>query len=150
MNHRHRVEIMFIARTMHVIAVNGVKFETPDEHEEFINEAWEAVLEPSNGLCAKDKETLRRRLMRMEEKTLRPACEKAFAEKIILIGYHFINELQDREYLEIPEGSKLRRITDALLSMIDPEDAVTQKRMVTSAKQARKWLEILQKEGYYR
>lgn len=149
MNARHRVEIMFCARLMHVVAVTGVRFDEPAEHEAFIKEAWEAVLEPTNGLYGKEKESLRRRLYRMEELTIIPACEKAFAEKIILIGYHFITELQDRNYLEIPEGSKLRRVTDALLAMIDMDDEVAQIRFVKAQKVARKWLEILQKQGYF-
>lgn len=141
---------MFIARVMHVVSITGVKFDQPYEHDEFIKTAWEAVLEPTNDLCAKDKETIRRRVQRMEHLTLAPACEKSFAEKIILIGYHFMNELLDRDYIEIKEGSKLRRVTDTLLSMIDLEEDVTQKRMITSKKQAMQWMKILQAHGYYR
>lgn len=147
---KHRCEIFFLARIWHVVAITGVKFDTEAEHDAFIIEAWEAVLEPTNGLYGKHKETIRRRVQRMEQKTLRPACEKSFAEKIILIGYHFLNELQERDYIKIPNESKLMGVADHLLAMIDLEDEVTQKRMVSSAKQANRWLMILQGDGYFK
>lgn len=150
MKSRHRCEIMFICRICHVITITGVKFDTAEEHNNFIQTAWEAVLEPTDDLCDKDKETIRRRVQRMENITLEPACKNAKAEKIVLIGYHFVNELLDRDYIQIAEDSKLHRVMDALLTMIDLDDEVTQRRLVTSAKQARQWMEKLQKEGYFK
>lgn len=149
MKARHRCEVFFIARIMQVIAIKGVRFDTQEEHENFMKIALEAVLEPLDGLDVKSREAICRRVQRMEDLTLQPACEKSFAERIILIGYHFINNLLERDYLEITDDSKLRRVTDALLSMIDMDDDIAQTRYTKTKKEAARWMKTLQSMGYY-
>lgn len=149
MKARHRCEIMFISRIFHVIVVSGMKFDTKQEHDEMIRVAHDAVCESTDDLCDKDKEVIRRRVQRMEYLTLKPACQKSLSERILLIGYYFMQLLIDREYIEFPEGSRLARITDYLFSLIDLDDKITQLRLDNTQKQARRWMRILQEQGYY-
>lgn len=146
---RYRCEIMFIARIVHVIALNGMKWDTRKSYDNFVKKAWDAVLEPVKDINTRAKEFIRIKVNKMESLTLEPACEKAFSEKILLIGYYFMSDLIEREYISIPEDSALMQVTDYLLTLIDPDNEVTQKRMESAQKQAKKWLEILQKEGYF-
>lgn len=146
---RERCEVTFIARIMNVIALNGMRFDTKDEHRRFVEESWQAVMEPVEGLNIQAKEFIRIKVNAMENLTLKPACDKSFAEKILLIGYYFMDDLIEREYIIIPDGSALRRVTDYLLALVDIEDEGTQKRMESAQKQARKWMQILQGKGYF-
>lgn len=140
---------MFIGRIMNVIALNGMRFDTKDEHREFVEESWRAVMEPVAGLNIKAREFIRIKVSVMESLTLKPACENSFAEKILLIGYYFMDDLIEREYIIIPEDSALRKVTDYLLSLVDPSDKGTMKRMESAKKQAKKWMQILQEKGYF-
>lgn len=149
MKERHRCEVMFIARIMHLVAITATRFDTEGELDAFKKMAFDAVMEPVSDLCAKDKERIRRRVTRMEKETLLPMCDKVKAEKAVLIGYYFIEDLQSRAYLCIPEGSSLRTVTDTLLGAIDPRDEVTQGYMEMAQEQARIWMERLQREGYF-
>lgn len=149
MNDKQRCEIMFVARIMHVIALTGCRFEAEGQHEKFVRTATDAVLEPVRDLPVRKAESIRRRVARMEDLTLKPACHKATAEKVLLIGYFFMEGLIEREYLIIHEGSPLRNVTDVLLEAVDLEDEVAQKRLKNGEKQARKWMEKLQSEGYF-
>ena len=149
MNDRQRCEVMFTARIMHVIAVGGVTFQTPEQHERFMITSLDAVLEPVRDLPVRKAEQIRRRVERMEHKTIVPACKNSFSEKLILVGYHFMNNLINDEYLFIAEDSPLRRVTDTLLEAVDMENEVAQKRFKKAEKQARKWLETLRGEGYF-
>lgn len=146
---QHRCEIMFIARITHVIALNGMKWNTREEYHRFVGKAWEAVIDPVKDLNANAKEFIRVKVNRMEDLTLKPACHKSFSEKILLIGYYFMKDLLDRKYIKIPDESALMQVMDYLLKLVDPNDEGTQKRMESAQKQARKWLEVLQGNGYF-
>lgn len=146
---RERCEIMYICRIMNVIALNGMRFDAQEEHARFVEETWQAVMEPVKDLNHKAREFIRVKVNAMENLTLKPACDKSFAEKILLIGYYFMDDLIEREYLIIPEDSALRRVTDYLLTMVNIEDEGTQKRMESAQKQAKKWMQILQGKGYF-
>lgn len=146
---QHRCEIMFLARITHVIAINGIRWDTRKEYEDFVKMAWAAVIEPVKGLNINAKEFIRVKVNRMEALTLAPACRKSFSEKILLIGYFFMKDLMDRDYIDIPEESTLMQVMDYLLKLIDPGDEGTQKRMESAQKQAAKWLQVLQAQGYF-
>lgn len=149
MNDRQRCEVMFTARIMHVIATGGVSFKEEGAHERFVALATSALFEPVQDVTRDKANKLRERMERMARKTIIPECKVSKAEKMLLIGYHFINKLVEDEYLFIAENSPLRKVTDTLLEAVDMENEVAQKRFKKAEKQARKWLETLRSEGYF-
>ncbi len=150
MNHRHRAEISFLARIVYLLILGGVWTAHKKQHEDLEQIAYEAMTLPLQGLTDKDRKSIIRRVCRMEDKTIKPLSGKTHGRKVALIVYYFTNDLIDRNYLEMPEGSSLAIITDFLLGLINPEDTGVQKQMESAKKQAGKWLEQLQLEGYYR
>ena len=150
MNDRQRCEVGFIARVVYLLILGGMQMKTDNQHAEIANMALGMCNEPFIGLTEEDRVKLKRRVMRMEEHTIRPLNGKSHGEKILLIVYHFINNLVDMNYLSLPEGSTLAILTDYLLSVVDSENEVVQLRMDSAKKQAAKWLIKLQSEGYYR
>ena len=149
MKERHRCEIMFIARTIQIVADSAVRFETEEELSRFKSKALDAVIEPVSDLIPKDKERIRKRVHRMEEKTIVPMCKNVRAEKAALISYYLMHTLRESGYLRMSDDSNLRLVMNKILESIDITDEVTQKRMISAKKQARSWISTLQKEGYF-
>jgi hypothetical protein len=146
---RERCEVSFIARLVYIVIIGGLKCSTQKQHIEMAEFALQAATEPFLGLDSKRANTLRRRVVRMEDNTIKPMTGKAHGEKVLLVIYFFINELIDKEYLNIPEECKLRIIVDTLLKLLDTKSESMQSRLPSAKKQAEKWLVTLQSEGYY-
>lgn len=150
MKDRHKCEVMWLAHLLYVIVYSGVSYPSEEERLKWLNFAFDAISEPVNNDAGYVKERLRRRVLRMSEATIKPACKVSKASKLILVGYYIMNRLMDSGYLIIPDNSKMMQVVEHLLGLVDIEDFGVQKQMVSAKKQANKWLEKLQRMGYYR
>lgn len=147
---RIRCELTFIARTLHIIVVTSLSCSDEGEYDSVLLIANNALMQPLVGLDAHKLHTLKNRIQRMEDATIRLAChDKAHGEQLVLIAYHFINKLVDDGLLDIPESTPLAKLSDYLLMLINPDNPVTQVRMVKTEKTARKWRDDLRKMGYF-
>lgn len=150
MNDRQKCEVSFVSRCVHMITIAGLKY---SEHKDaiFISDlAYESAIEPFDLCDEKNKKSLIRRVMRMQEETINKMLGNSHGEKVVLTVYCFVEKLIALDYLVIPEESKLRIVIDYLLSILDVSSESVQKRFKSGRKQADKWLESLQLQGYYR
>lgn len=150
MNDRQRCEISFISRCVHMITIAGMKFEDHRDGMKISDLAFESAIEPFDLCDEKNKKSLIRRVMRMQDETINKMLGNSHGEKVVLTVYCFVEKLISLEYLVIPEESKLRIVIDYLLSLLDVNSESVQKRLKSGRKQADKWLEVLQMQGYYR
>lgn len=149
MNDREKCEVSFISRCVHMITIAGMKYTKNDDANKISNIAYESAIEPFIECDERRKKSLIRRVIRMQDKTINKMIGNYHGEEVLLTLYFFIEKLIEMDYLIIPENSKLRIIVDYLLSLIDINSKLTNKRLKSAKKQADKWMEILKNEGYY-
>lgn len=70
-------------------------------------------------------------------------------EKVVLTLYCFFELLNARDIVSFSEDSPLAAIMDWMLSVVDPDDPVTAKRLINAGKDAKRFLETLQEKGYF-
>lgn len=150
MNDRQRCEISFISRCVHMITIAGMRFEDHRDGMKISDLAFESAIEPFDLCDEKNKKSLIRRVIRMQDCTINKMLGNSHGEKVVLIVYCFAEKLIALDYLHIPDESKLRVVIDYLLSLLDVNSESVQKRLKSARKQADKWFEVLQSEGYYR
>ena len=150
MNDRQRCEISFISRCVHMITIAGMKFEDHRDAMKISDLAFESAIEPFELCDEKNKKSLIRRVIRMQDETINKMLGNSHGEKVVLTVYCFVEKLISLDYMTIPEESKLRVVIDYLLSLLDVNSESVQKRLKSGRKQADKWLEALQVQGYYR
>lgn len=150
MNDRQRCEISFISRCVHMITIAGMKYEDHKDAITISDLAFESAIEPFELCDEKNKKSLIRRVIRMQDCTINKMLGNSHGEKVVLTVYCFVEKLISLDYMTIPEESKLRVVIDYLLSLLDVNSESVQKRLKSARKQADKWFEVLQSEGYYR
>ena len=150
MNDRERCEVSFISRCVHMITIAGMKYGNEKDAAKISDLAYKSAMEPFQLCDEKNKKSLIRRVMRMQEETINKMLGNSHGEKVVLTVYCFVEKLIALDYLAIPEESKLRIVIDYLLSLLDANSESVKKRLKSSRKQADKWLETLQLQGYYR
>ncbi len=147
MTDREIVEVSFLARMIYLIVISGMR---EDIAQKLHGDALAALEEPLTMLPEKKKNNLKRRVIRLEERFIKPLSNKTHSVKILLIAYYFINKLIDDDYINIPEESKLYKLINTLLNYVDQDIQGFQKIDKSAEKQSAKWLEKLQNEGYYK
>lgn len=150
MNDKQKCEVSFISRCVHLITIAGMKYANEKDATKISDLAYESAMEPFLLCDEKNKKSLVRRVIRMQEQTIDKMLGNSHGEKVLLTVYCFIEKLISLDYLIIPEESKLREIVDYLLSLLDVNSESVQKRLQSARKQADKWLEVLQLHGYYK
>jgi len=141
MNDRRHAEIAFLAELVSAVVISCTALPTDKKEQLDIAEA--------EYHRASNPDKLRRRVARMMKATLMRLPEGMAGEKVVIITYRFFELLVQEGIIEVPEDSPAAQIMDWLLSAIDPDDPVTQKRIKNADKDARKWLERLQTDGYF-
>ncbi len=155
MNDKHIVEIAFLGRLLYLIVIGGLHVKDSSKLLQLEEEALRVADESFEGLTAPHVLKLKRRVMRMDELTLRkesynPTTERgAHAEKLVLAVYSFIENLVRQAYITMPADSGIAVLTDALLTLVDVESSLFEPRRQRAVKLANKWLELLQRNGYY-
>lgn len=141
MNDRHHAELAFLAELVTATVISCTVLPTDEARKlDIAEEEYQRAANPAK---------LRRRVARMVNNTLMRLPQGMAGEKVVIIVYSFFERLVQEGLIEIPEQSRAAQIMDWLLSVIDPENSVTQKRIKNAEKDSRKWLERLQNDGYF-
>lgn len=150
MNDRHRCELCFVARIIYLLIIGGVSTRFRSDYEEMQKIAYKSISEPLIGLPARESGKIRRRVFRMEEKTINLMAGKSHGKDLAITVYFFINHLVEDGWIIIPEDSDIGKLGDFILSLIDPEDEDTKIKMISAREKAAEWIAKLQSEGYYK
>lgn len=146
---RQRVEITLPARMLFTLHVCNC-YADPDEAvvEKLGKLLVKACTEALDDLPEKAGSKIARRIERIHEAVTKDMDDQA-AAKVGLTIYYFVKDLIDREVLVLWDGSAFGEAINTMIPMFDY--AFDVERMDKSArKQARRLLELLQREGYYR
>lgn len=149
MNERQRVETAVPARLVFGLAVCNC-FSDPDADvvKQLKELLLRACVEPVEGLGPKEGGKVARRIERVCE-----AAAKEFdgqpAVKIAMALFYFLEDLLSREVLTLWEGSAFGEAMTLLMPMFE-HGFESEKIDASARKQARKLLERLQREGYFR
>lgn len=141
---KKRTELCFVASMVLTLITGGVT----SDSDTLQKTAVDAVNDTLEGMPKAKHIKFINRTWRMLEKTMK-ASENESGEKIMFSVYHFIESLITSGYLEMPEDSNLARVVDFLLELPDYEKEYTQARLKKAEKTSQKWLDVLQKEGYF-
>lgn len=148
MNDREQVEALFCSRILYLIVIGGT---APNPYLHKI--ATELIQAPLQNLSKERSSTIRRRVVRLEEKYIHPFVGRAHGSKIALIAYYFINKLLDEDYLDIPDNSPFRELANKLFSAITTSLEFGSRSFIevskSANKQAQKMLTGLQADGYF-
>ena len=147
LNDKRCAEIVYLGMTVLAVIIGGITCENPNELESL---ALQAVKEPTEGMDIKRRQKIERRAIWMTMATIKRESDKAHGEKVLLATYLMIEKMITSGYLQMPENSPLARVVDFLLSLVDPDNEITQKRLKKAEKTANDWIDILQHEGYFK
>ena len=145
-NTRRTAELCFIACLINVTAMACVEGEMRDY---VIELSKDAMLELAEGADAKQRHKIDNHHKTMLNCTIATMQNGCAGEKIVLSVYCFIEMLCDADYITIGNKSTVALLMEWLLSKIDAESKLTEKRLKNAKKNANKWLANLRKNGYY-
>lgn len=145
-NVRRTAELCFIACLINVTAMACVEGEARDD---VIELSKKAMIELAEGATDKQRHTIdnhHRAMLNCSLATMQDGCA---GEKIVLAVYCFIELLCDAGYITIGEDSTVALLMEWLLSKIDAESELTEKRLKNAQKDAVRWLGKLREKVYY-
>jgi hypothetical protein len=145
-NARRTAELCFIACLINVTAMACVEGAA---REQVLELSKQAMIELAEGADAKQRRTIdnhHRNMLNLTIATMQDGCA---GEKIVLAVYCFIEMLCDAGYITIGNESTVALLMEWLLSKIDAESELTEKRLKNAKKDANKWLVKLKENGYY-
>lgn len=145
-NVRRTSELCFVACLINVTAMACVEGEARDYVVEL---SKQAMLELADGADAKQRHSIDNHHKTMLNCTLATMQDGCAGEKIVLSVYCFIDLLCEAGYINIGNESKVAVLMEWLLSKIDAESELTEKRLKNAKKDATKWLVKLKENGYY-
>lgn len=143
---KHRTELAYLGNLLLALVVGGITSENPLQLAEVANNATK---ESTEGLTQKHREKIERRAVNLCMLTIAKESDKAHGEKVLFAVYLFIENLVTSGYLQMPEDSNIAKLVDFLLSLVDADNRVTQRRLKKAKKTANKWLEKLNEMGYF-
>jgi hypothetical protein len=146
-NDRHIAEVSFLARMVYLVIISCL-----DDAPQLEKAALEALEEPLSHIhCPKKKAAIKRRVVRMEEPTIKQLEGNSISgEEVLLTAYHFTEILIAEGYIEMPEDSTFAKVFDTALSLVNLDFPDTQQRFQEAKLRADKWIDNLRREGYYR
>jgi hypothetical protein len=115
-----------------------------------ITMAIDAQKDIAHGATDKQKRTINNHVSRMLDCTIATQQEGCAGEKIVLAVYYFLELLTNAGLIELGAESPIAVLTEWLLSKIDADCPVTQKRIKNAQKDAVRWLSALREKGYYK
>lgn len=147
---RHVVEATLPSSFFWEVMVNGVADRHAPDHSQVI--AWldEATEAEVAGLPADRRSKILRRSQRIYHQALAEFRRQEMeAGKFGLVAFYLFDQLRDAGLFTLVDGSPLDRALEALLPAIAEWTAIPAVD-ASAQKQARRLLQLLQGEGYYR
>jgi hypothetical protein len=147
---RKRREYVYITRVIQLTACHAV--DTDEQTQQNIRTLCQQALDELLPYEQEKQRQLWRRINCAIDVTLKLMVQKdpnIAGERAVLIVYYLLDKLAETGALLLVHDSPLHKIVEWLLSNIDPENELTQHRMIKAEKEAQKWIERLQKEGFF-
>lgn len=135
---------MFCSRILYLIVIGGM-----EANEQLKELATQVITLPLAGITPDKSRSLRKRVLRLEQKYIHPFVGKAHGSKIAMIAYFFINTLIEEDYISVPPDSPFMCLADILFSAIKTEERGFELLSDSAQKQAEKMLKGLNKDGYF-
>ena len=146
LNTHRTAELCFLPCMINVIAASCM---AGDSKQEAFELSKNAMLEMTAGASKKQCRTIDNHHNTMLKYTIATMQSGIAGEKIVLAVYCFIELLCEHELIIIGDESAVAVLMNWLLTSIDADSDVTQKRLKNAQKDAARWLDALQKAGYY-
>lgn len=150
---RHRVEICLPAQMMLACAIAGISEENQqtDDFKQFKQDLIEAGWGPVEDLDPKKQGNVLRRVLRLHESIPKQIIgdDHGNIPKLALVQFHLIRFILEDGYLQYEESGVFHRSVLAFMEALQ-HHAEEERFNASAIKQAKKLLQRLQSEGYYR